>query len=79
MAVDQTEQGEVAGAITAVNGACYIIAPVFGVMLYEFKGPLPYLFNVLVLIALLGFAFRNPTLKAVGEDLVETDPTLTES
>jgi hypothetical protein len=48
-------------------------------MLYELGGPLPYGFNVVVLIALLGFAFRNPTLKAVGEDLAETDPTITDS
>ena len=75
----QTEQGEVAGAITAVNGACYIIAPVFGVMLYELGGPLPYAFNVVILLALLGFAFRNPTLKAVGEDLAEPDPTISDS
>jgi MFS family permease len=79
LAVGQTEQGEVAGAITAVNGACYIIAPVFGVMLYELGGPLPYAFNVVILLALLGFAFRNPTLKAVGEDLAETDPTINDS
>jgi MFS family permease len=76
LAVEQDEQGEVAGAITAVNGACYIIAPVFGVMLYEFRGPLPYAVNVVILLALLVFAFRNPTLKAVGEDLSATESSL---
>lgn len=78
LAVEQSEQGEVAGAITAVNGACYIIAPVFGVMLYEFKGPLPYAVNVVILLALLVFAFRNPTLKSVGEDLSEADTPLSD-
>jgi hypothetical protein len=34
---------------------------------------------VVILIALLGFALRNPTLKAVGEDLAETDPTINDA
>ncbi len=76
LAVDQDEQGEVAGAITAVNGACYIFAPVFGVWLYETMGPLPYGFNVVILLAMLVMALQNGVLKNVGEDLSEPDSRL---
>jgi MFS family permease len=76
LAVDQDEQGEVAGAITAVNGACYIVAPVFGVWLYETMGPLPYGFNVVILLAMLVMALQNGVLKNVGEDLSEPDSRL---
>ncbi len=76
LAVDQDEQGEVAGAITAVNGACYIVAPVFGVWLYEAMGPLPYGFNVVILLAMLAMALQNGVLKNVGEDLSEPDSRL---
>ncbi len=76
LAVDQDEQGAVAGAITAVNGACYIVAPVFGVWLYETMGPLPYGVNVIILLSILVLAFQNPVLKNVGEDLSEPDNSL---
>jgi MFS family permease len=76
LAVDQDEQGAVAGAITAVNGACYIVAPVFGVWLYESMGPLPYGVNVIILISILVLAFQNPILKNVGEDLSEPNTSL---
>ena len=78
LAVDQDEQGAVAGAIAAVNGACYIVAPVFGVWLYEKMGALPYWVNVVILLSILVLAFKNPVLKNVGEDLSEPDNTLLE-
>ena len=76
--VEQDEQGAVAGAIAAVNGACYIVAPVFGVWLYEKMGALPYWVNVVILLSILVLAFKNPVLKNAGEDLSEPDNTLLE-
>ncbi len=39
--VGEDEQGAVAGAVTAVNGACFIVAPTVGIGLYEIGGAVP--------------------------------------
>ncbi len=42
LAVGRHEQGDVAGKVTAVNGAGYIIGPAFGMILYGLSPALPF-------------------------------------
>lgn len=66
LAVEPEEQGAVAGVVTALNGACWLIAPILGVALYEWIGPLPFLLNVIVLGGLLAFAVFEKKLNQPG-------------
>ena len=68
LAVDRSEQGGVAGAVTAVNGACFILAPAIGIGLYELKPELPYWLSAIGLMALAAYAWRNRLLR---ESVVE--------
>ena len=43
LAVGSREQGLVAGRVTSVNGAVYVLGPSVGILLYEIAPPLPYL------------------------------------
>lgn len=61
--VAEAEQGAVAGAVTAVNGACFIIAPTVGIGLYEMGGAYPYLLGAVAQVALLAYAILNPVLR----------------
>jgi hypothetical protein len=63
LAVSRAEQGGVAGAVTAVNGACFILAPAIGIGLYEFEPHLPYLLSAAGLLALAAYAWKNPLLR----------------
>lgn len=63
LAVSRHEQGGVAGAVTAVNGACFILAPAIGIGLYELKPELPYWLSALGLLALAAYAWSNPLLR----------------
>jgi len=72
LAVKAHEQGAVAGVVAAINGACWLVAPVLGVALYEWKGFAPYLMNLVALLGLVGFAYADRTLKAAGVVAVET-------
>ncbi len=64
LAVTRGEQGGVAGAVTAVNGACFILAPAVGIGLYELVPELPYWLSTIGLVALATFAWRNPQLRS---------------
>jgi MFS family permease len=70
LVVGDDEQGAVAGAVTAVNGACFIVAPTIGIGLYEIGGAWPYAVGAAVQAALLGYALLNPVLRRepVGVD-----------
>ncbi len=61
--VGDAEQGAVAGAVTAVSGACFIVAPTIGIGLYEMGGAYPYLAGAAVQVALLGYALFTPVLR----------------
>ncbi len=63
LAVGQHEQGAVAGAVTQVNGACFVLAPAVGIGLYQFAPRLPYQLAAAALVALLAFALLNRTLR----------------
>jgi MFS family permease len=67
LSVGHEEQGAVAGAISAINGASVIIAPVLGVALYKWAHPSPYLMNVAVLVGLVAYALLNPVMRKVGD------------
>jgi MFS family permease len=60
--VGEADQGSVAGAVTAVNGSCFILAPAIGIGLYELNPPVPYLLAALGLAALFVYAWRDRTL-----------------
>lgn len=63
LAVGRAEQGAVAGAVTAVNGACFILAPAVGIGLYELVPELPYALAAAALLALAAYAWVNPLLR----------------
>ena len=62
LAVGAPAQGSVAGKVTSVNGASFVLGPSIGVGLYEASHALPYLTAGAACIILLGyccFALRN--------------------
>lgn len=73
LAVGLEDQGAAAGAITAVNGAAFIIAPTIGIALYQVWQPLPYLLSAVLLLAMLVYSLRNPLLGAdLDRDEIQT-------
>lgn len=73
LAVTRAEQGGAAGAITAINGACYIGGPAIGIGLYTVQGELPYWLAAGALLALLAYTIRKPALiqNPTGRDEAE--------
>jgi MFS family permease len=67
LAVGPNEQGGVAGAVTSVNGACFIAAPFVGIGLYEIMPALPYWVGAAGLAALLAYTLASPLLRAAGQ------------
>ncbi len=59
LAVSQEEQGGVAGAVTAVNGACFVAAPAIGIGLYQLGPSLPYWLGAAALALLIAYVFNN--------------------
>ncbi|MBX7248745.1 MAG: MFS transporter [Caulobacteraceae bacterium] len=72
LAVKADEQGTVAGAVAAVNGACWLVSPILGVALYEWRSFAPYLMNLAALLGLVWFAYADRVLKTAGVVAVET-------
>ncbi|MFN7175585.1 MAG: MFS transporter [Thermaurantiacus sp.] len=62
LAVTRAEQGAVAGAVTSVNGACFIVAPAAGIALYGLSPLLPYWLGAAALAALAIWVIGNRTL-----------------
>lgn len=67
LAVGSADQGAVAGAITSVNGASFILAPAIGISLYQLDRPLPFLVGAGVLVGMFIYTLRNPLLSADWE------------
>jgi MFS family permease len=64
LGVGAEAQGSVAGKVTSVNGAAFVLGPSLGVGLYELWRPLPYLTAAGCLACLLVYAWvatRKPT------------------
>ena len=45
-----------AGRVTSINGASFVLGPSIGIGLYEIWQPLPYLAAAVMSLALLGYA-----------------------
>ena len=56
LAVGQAAQGSVAGKVTSVNGASFVLGPSIGIGLYELWQPLPYLAAAAGLLLLMLYA-----------------------
>ncbi len=63
LAVGQDEQGGVAGAVTSINGSCFVLAPAIGIGLYELSPSLPYFTAAAVLVALFVYGLANRALR----------------
>ncbi len=63
LAVGRAEQGGVAGAVTSVNGSCFVLAPAIGIGLYQFMPTLPYFLGGVALIGLFVFCSTSPALR----------------
>jgi hypothetical protein len=59
LAVGAAAQGSVAGKVTSVNGAAFVLGPSIGVGLYELWRPLPYLTAAAGLACLLVYGWLN--------------------
>lgn len=62
LSVRPDEQGAVAGAITAVNGGAFIVAPASGILLYQVDEHLPFVAATAIMVALAIWAARDPRL-----------------
>ena len=74
LAVGPAAQGSVAGKVTSINGASFVLGPSIGVGLYELQHSLPYLTAgaacaILLVYALL--SFRNAARAADGAGRVD--------
>lgn len=59
LAVGAAAQGSVAGKVTSVNGASFVLGPSIGVGLYEVARPLPYLTAAAALVFLFAYAWAS--------------------
>ncbi|MET0309738.1 MAG: MFS transporter [Sphingomonas sp.] len=59
LAVGHAAQGSVAGKVTSVNGAAFVLGPSIGVGLYELWRPLPYLTAAGWLVCLFVYAWLS--------------------
>lgn len=69
LAVGHAAQGSVAGKVTSINGAAYVLGPSIGVGLYEAQHALPYLVAGAAMLALLVYcrlALRVPSVAALA-------------
>jgi hypothetical protein len=55
LAVPLSEQGAVAGVITAANGISYVLAPTIGISLYGVNHDLPFAAFAVLLLGLAGY------------------------
>ncbi len=74
LAVGRELQGAVAGRVTAVNGASFILGPSLGVGLYELWRPLPYWIAAAALLFTLGYAYASKLGLSDGRDGAEEPP-----
>ena len=57
LAVGPHAQGSVAGRVTSINGAAFVLGPSIGVAMYERWGALPYLVAAAALAALFAYGW----------------------
>ncbi|HEY4546694.1 MAG TPA: MFS transporter [Pedomonas sp.] len=73
LAVPLDEQGRIAGAIGAINGACFIVAPAIGVALYQVGQPVPYLLCGALMTA-MGFYALSSHMRPRAHPVPVTEP-----
>ncbi len=68
LGVGADAQGSVAGKVTSVNGASFVLGPSIGVGLYQLSHALPYLVAAGACLGLLGYCWRGlrPTGARIG-------------
>lgn len=76
LAVGPRAQGSVAGKVTSVNGASFVLGPSIGVGLYELHHPLPYLIAGAGCVLLLFYCWRALTEPAAAEIAAFDDPVV---
>jgi len=59
LAVDRKMQGAVAGRVTSVNGASFVLGPSIGVGMYEIWKPLPYFLSSAILLLLVFYVLAR--------------------
>jgi MFS family permease len=59
LAVGAAAQGSVAGKVTSINGAAFVLGPSLGVGMYELWRPLPYLAAAAALVCLLVYGWLS--------------------
>ncbi|MES3091198.1 MFS transporter [Sphingomonas aerolata] len=59
LAVGANAQGSVAGKVTSINGASFVLGPSIGVGLYEAQHSLPYLVAGAACVVLIGYAWMT--------------------
>jgi MFS family permease len=59
LAVGRRLQGLVAGRVTSINGASFVVGPTIGVGLYQLWRPLPYLVAAVVLALMIPYVLRK--------------------
>jgi len=68
LAVGHDAQGSVAGKVTSINGAAFVLGPSIGVGLYQARHALPYLTASAALVLMFGYAWivlREPLVSAL--------------
>jgi hypothetical protein len=57
LAVGPHAQGSVAGRVTSINGAAFVLGPSIGVAMYEYRGSLPFLVAAAALAAMFVYGW----------------------
>lgn len=73
LAVGPGGQGSVAGKVTSINGASFVLGPSIGVGLYEMSRPLPYLTAAIACATMIGYAL------VALKDPMRADPNASEA
>ena len=74
LAVGGAAQGSVAGKVTSVNGACFVLGPSIGIGLYEAQHSLPYLTAGATCVVMIGYCWA--TLRNTAADEASDDPAI---
>lgn len=67
LSVGRALQGAVAGRVTSINGASFVLGPSIGVGMYGLWQPLPYVIAAIALAILIPFASRALKLSRLSE------------
>jgi MFS family permease len=59
LAVGRDLQGLVAGRVTSINGASFVLGPTLGVGMYQLWQPLPFLISAIVLAFMIPYVMRR--------------------